>query len=111
VRGIFQSFADAPGLQTKHGDYSVFREEMHEIAYSFGIEYIFRDLFGLRTGYFNEHSTKGNRKYFTFGLGGRFSSITLDLSYLISPEGQNSPLANTFRITFTSAFGRIPKES
>ena len=105
VRGMFQSFADAPGVPKPDGTYSVFREEMHEIAYSFGIEYIFRDLFALRTGYFNEHSTKGNRKYFTIGLGGRFSSFTLDLSYLLPTNGQNSPLARTIRFTFASSFG------
>lgn len=89
---IFQSFYDAPGG---------FKEEMHEIMYATGVEYWYNNLFAVRGGYFHEHETKGNRKYFTAGAGIRLSSFTLDFSYLM-PLVQNHPLARTLR--FSLAF-------
>ncbi|RLD55992.1 MAG: hypothetical protein DRI97_08380 [Bacteroidetes bacterium] len=106
VAGMFQSFADAPGVQKSYGEYSVFHEEMYEIAYSIGLEYNFRNLIAVRSGYFHEHAAKGNRKYLTFGLGVMNPYFSLELSYLAPTNGQDSPLANTFRVTFTSTFGR-----
>jgi hypothetical protein len=89
---IFQSFGDAPGG---------FREELHEIMYAAGLEYWYNNLFAIRGGYFHEHETKGNRKYFTAGAGIRLSAFTLDFSYLM-PLVQNHPLARTLR--FSLAF-------
>ncbi|HBH84100.1 MAG: hypothetical protein A2X05_07305 [Bacteroidetes bacterium GWE2_41_25] len=89
---IFQSFYDAPGG---------FKEEMHEITYSLGAEYWYNNVFALRAGYFHEHETKGNRKYFTAGAGLRLNAFTLDFSYLI-PLVANHPLAKTLR--FSLAF-------
>jgi hypothetical protein len=89
---IFQSFYDAPGG---------FKEEMHEITYSIGAEYWYNNIFALRGGYFYEHETKGNRKYFTAGAGFKLNAFTLDFSYLM-PVVQNHPLARTLR--FSLAF-------
>jgi hypothetical protein len=111
IAGIFQSFNDAPGVQLSNGEYSVFKEELYEIAYSLGIEYNFRDLIALRSGYFHEHSTKGNRQYLTYGLGVINPHFSLELSCLAPTNGQNSPLANTFRITFTTTIGHTPMDS
>jgi len=86
---IFQSFYDAPGG---------FKEEMHEITYSIGAEYWYNNIFAVRTGYFHEHETKGNRKYFTAGAGFRLKAFTLDFSYLM-PLVQNHPLAKTLRLS------------
>ena len=58
--GIFNSFGDAPGG---------FSEELREVMYSVGLEYWYDRQFAVRAGYFYEHATKGNRKYFTVGLG------------------------------------------
>jgi hypothetical protein len=99
IAGMFQSFYDAPGVLKSDGTYSTFQEEMHEIAYSVGIEYWYRKQFSIRTGYFHEHSTKGNRKYFTVGIGLQLNVFALDFSYLVPTNGQNSPLANTLRFT------------
>ncbi|MDR0941615.1 MAG: type IX secretion system outer membrane channel protein PorV, partial [Bacteroidales bacterium] len=60
ITGIFQSFYDAPGG---------FQEEMKEVMISGGVEYWYNKQFALRGGYFHEAKTKGNRKYFTLGLG------------------------------------------
>lgn len=89
---IFQSFGDAPGG---------FREEMRELTYSIGAEYWYNSQFALRTGYFFEDETKGNRKYFTAGAGFKLKGFTLDFSYLM-PTTQNHPLARTLR--FSLAF-------
>jgi len=92
---IFRSFFDAPGG---------FKEELREITYSAGIEYWYNDIFALRGGYFHEHETKGNRKYFTAGAGFKFNSFTLDFSYLM-PIVQNHPLARTLRFSLTFDIG------
>lgn len=89
VSGIFQSFTDAPGG---------FKEELHEINYSIGAEYWYHNQFAIRTGYFHEHATKGNRKYFTFGCGIKLNVVGIDVSYLI-PTAANNPLANTLRFS------------
>lgn len=100
--GMFQSFYDAPGIQLSDGSYSVAREELMEIAISTGIEYWHKKRFAIRSGYFHEDPAKGNRQYFTFGLGFRFGSLSWDLSYLLPRNGANSPLFNTFRLSFTA---------
>jgi hypothetical protein len=86
---IFQSFVDAPGG---------FKEEMHEITTSAGLEYWYNNIFAIRGGYFREHETKGNRKYFTAGAGVRLNAFTLDFSYLM-PLVANHPLARTLRFS------------
>ena len=93
VSGIFQSFSDAP---------DGFTEEWRELMYSFGMEYWYNNQFALRGGYFHEHKTKGNRKYFTTGLGLKMTSLTIDFAYLITANpGVQSPLEGTMRFTLT----------
>ena len=106
ILGMLQSFYDAPGILRPNGRYSVLAEEAHEITFSFGAEYWYRKLFALRTGYFHEHATKGNRRYFTFGAGVRYRFLTFDLSYLFPTAGDNSPLFNTFRFSLSAEFGK-----
>ena len=103
--GMVQSFFDAPGMIMSDGSRSVLREELHEITYSVGMEYWYRNQFAIRGGYFHEHETKGNRKYFTAGVGLRLNVFALDFSYLI-PVKQNNPLANTLRFTLAFELGR-----
>lgn len=90
LSGTFGSFGDAP---------RGFAEEIEELTYSLGLEYWYRDIFSARTGYFSEHANKGDRKYFTVGLGFRYQVFGVDFSYLI-PREQNNPLANTLRVSF-----------
>ncbi|MBS3807709.1 MAG: type IX secretion system outer membrane channel protein PorV [Bacteroidales bacterium] len=100
TQGMLQSFYDAPkGL----------REELHEIKYSFGMEYWYQDVFAVRSGYFHEHQTKGNRKYFTVGVGLKLNVFQADFSYLI-PRFQNHPLSNTVRFSLTLDFGALSQE-
>jgi hypothetical protein len=102
--GMFQSFYDAPGVIMDDGSRSVFREEINEITYSVGMEYWYRKQFAIRGGYFHEHASKGNRKYFTVGMGLRLNVFALDFSYLV-PVKQQNPLANTLRFTLGFEFG------
>lgn len=89
---IFGSFTDAPGG---------FSEELKELAYSVGAEYLYNKQFALRAGYFYENPEKGNRRYLTLGAGLRYKQFNLDFSYLPGSQ-QKSPLANTLR--FSLAF-------
>ena len=91
---MFHSFYDAP---------AGFKEEMHEITYSFGTEYWYNNQFALRGGYFHENETKGNRKYFTIGAGFKMKGFSLDFSYLM-PVVQNNPLARTLRFSLAFDF-------
>ena len=92
ISGIFKSFHDAPGG---------FKEELEEIQWSLGAEYVYHDQFSLRAGYHHESENKGNRKYFTVGGGFRMSVFSLDVGYVISTAKTN-PLDQTLR--FSLAF-------
>jgi len=87
----------------------VFREEIHEINYSIGFEYWYAKQFAVRAGYFYEHPTKGNRQFFTVGLGMRLNVFGLDFSYLI-PTYQQNPLENTLRFTLVFNFAGLTKD-
>jgi hypothetical protein len=104
--GMIRSFWDAPGVLLEDGTRSVLREELNEIMISAGIEYWYREQFAIRTGYFHEHATKGNRKFFTAGIGIKLNVFSLDFSYLI-PVKQNNPLANTLRFTLAFEFNKF----
>ncbi|MBL7111436.1 MAG: type IX secretion system outer membrane channel protein PorV [Bacteroidales bacterium] len=101
--GMLRSFWDAPGVVQDDGSRSIFLEELHEFTYSIGLEYWYREQFAIRGGYFHEHATKGNRKFFTVGVGFKLNVFGLDFSYLI-PVKQNNPLANTLRFTLSFEF-------
>jgi len=90
VGSWFSSFGDAPGG---------FKEELKEFQVSLGAEYSYNDQFFVRAGYFYEDKTKGNRKYFTVGLGLKYNVFGLNFSYLVpSGSGVNrNPLSNTLR--------------
>jgi hypothetical protein len=98
--GVFGSFSDAPGG---------FREELREVIVSSGIEYWYNDLFAVRGGFFDENKYKGNRKYFTLGVGLRYNLFGLDFAYLI-PMAQNNPLAETLRFTLHFDFKTKARE-
>ncbi len=99
-KGIFGSFSDASGG---------FSEEIRELMFSFGMEFSYKEFIALRTGYFLEDRTKGNRKYFTTGLGITYKFATLNGSYLIPTTNQRNPLDNTFRVSLLFHFGQLGK--
>lgn len=107
--GMFRSFWDAPGV-SENGELNRFKEEMREVNLAFGMEYWYSGQFALRGGYFHEHMTKGNRKFFTIGLGLKLTVFSMDFSYLI-PVKQNNPLANTLRFTLIFDFEGLKGEA
>ncbi len=100
ISGIFSSFTDAPGGMS---------EELREIKISAGVEYWYSQKFAVRTGYFNESQYKGNRKFFSAGLGVKMNICSVDVAYLI-PVNQNNPLANTMRFTLLFDLGKFRKD-
>ncbi len=83
-----------------------FNELMREIVWNIGAEWTYNDLFMVRAGYQNEHETKGNRKYFTFGAGIAYNIFALDVAYLIPANSTvRSPLENTLRFTLSFDLG------
>lgn len=91
ISGIFKSFSDAPGG---------FKEELEEINYGLGAEYVYNDKFSLRAGYHHESQSKGNRKYFTVGAGFKMNVFSLDAAYVVATAKSN-PLDQTLRFTLS----------
>lgn len=89
VKGIFQSFADAPGGA---------KEEFNEVRWGAGLEYSYNKQFFARFGYSYENYYKGNRNYLTAGAGFHLSIFSLDVAYCIGLASSN-PLDQTMRFT------------
>lgn len=113
ISAMLQSFYDAPGIpvEDENGDYvqlqdgsyeivkgSKLREELAEINIATGIEYWYNNVLALRTGFFYEHRSKGDRQYINFGVGFKYNMFGIDFSYLAALTRQ-SPLGNTLRFT------------
>lgn len=96
AEGIFKSFGDAPGG---------FSEELKEITYSLGAEYLYQDSFAIRAGYFHESPEKGARQFFSLGAGFKYNVVKVDVSYLFSSSKVKNPLENTLRFSLTFNFG------
>ena len=91
ISGIFKSFGDAPGG---------LKEELQEVQWSVGGEYVYHDKFALRAGYHHESANKGNRKYFTVCAGFKMSVFSLDAGYVIATAKSN-PLDQTLRFSLS----------
>ncbi|MGC4056552.1 MAG: type IX secretion system outer membrane channel protein PorV [Chitinophagaceae bacterium] len=92
VSGVFSSFGDPAGLKRLNA--------------SLGAEYWYQDQFAVRAGYYYEDKNNGNRKYFTCGLGVRYTMFNLNVAYLVpSGNGTNrNPLSNTLRFSLNFDF-------
>jgi hypothetical protein len=104
VSGVFGSFGDAPGG---------FGEELREFQLSAGIEYWYQNQFAVRAGYFYEDKTKGDRKYFTCGVGVKYNVFNINVAYLVpSGSGINrNPLSNTLRFSLMFELDKIEGSS
>ena len=94
----FSSFGDAP---------DGFGEELKEFQVSLGGEYWYNNQFALRAGYFFESKEKGNRRYFTAGLGVKYNIFGFNFAYLL-PSGSGvgrNPLSNTLRFSVVFDLG------
>ena len=75
------------------------------IMFSGAAEYSHDDTFAIRTGYFAESPEQGARQYATVGVGFKYASFGLDLSYLINTSKINTALDNTLRFGLTWNIG------
>ncbi|WP_312761442.1 type IX secretion system outer membrane channel protein PorV [Epilithonimonas sp.] len=75
------------------------------IMFSGAAEYSYDDTFAIRTGYFAESPEQGARQYATVGVGFKYASFGLDLSYLINTSKINTALDNTLRFGLTWNIG------
>ena len=103
-KAIFTSWSKKP----------VFRS----IDYSMGAEYTYGTpgdfLFSLRTGFFYEDPSFGNRKFVTFGAGIRYDVYGFDFSYIttsIFKGGANHPLSDTLRFSVSIGWGGIQNKT
>ena len=90
ISGIFSSFGDAP---------DGFSEELREIQFALGLEYAFKKLLALRSGYHYENNNKGGRQFFTLGVGIEYNRFGLDVAYLIPSSNIKHPLDNALRFS------------
>jgi len=89
----FSSFSDFPG----------------QASVSIGGEYWYNNQFAFRAGYFFEDKNRGNRRYFTAGLGLKYNVFGLNFSYL-APSGSGvtqNPLSNTLRFSVLFDLGDL----
>jgi hypothetical protein len=97
VASVFNSFGDAPGGAA---------EELNELMFSAGLEYWYNKQFAVRCGYYYEHQNKGNRQFFSVGVGVKYKIFNFNFSYLIpTTKEQVSPLDNTLRFSLLFNFG------
>ncbi len=94
--GVFKSFGDAP---------DGFSEELKEVSYAVGAEYLYQDSFAMRLGYFHESPLKGARQFLSLGAGFKYNVVKVDVSYLFSASKVKNPLENTLRFSLTFNFG------
>lgn len=91
VSSLFSSFADAPGGAM---------EELNEIMFSAGLEYWYNKMFAVRAGYYYEHVNKGNRQFFSVGVGVKYKIFNFNFSYILpSSKSTVNPLDNTLRFS------------
>lgn len=104
---LFTAWADKP-----------FKEELRDIVTSMGLEYWYGTpgefLFALRSGFFYEDPSYGNRKFITFGAGIRYDIYGFDFSYIttsVFKDGENHPLSDTLRFTVLIGWGAVPEST
>lgn len=100
-KAIFTAWGDQP-----------FSEELRDIVTSMGLEYWYGQpddfMFALRTGFFYEDPSYGNRKFMTLGAGIKYDMYGFDFSYITTDmfkNGENHPLSDTLRFTLLIGWG------
>ncbi len=106
-KAIFTAWGDEP-----------FKQELRDIVTTMGLEYWYGTpgdfLFALRTGFFYEDPSYGNRKFVTFGAGLRYDIYGFDFSYIttsVFKNGENHPLNDTIRFTILIGWGAVPEST
>ena len=95
---------DVPNVGVMEGIGKSFSNKK-SMMYSGAVEYEYDNAFAVRGGYFHESVEQGGRQYATVGVGLKYQSFGLDLSYLINTSKINSALDNTLRFGLTWNIG------
>ncbi len=102
AKGMIESFSSTGGTP----------QELREINEALGMEYWYssegKQVMAFRMGYFHEDKTMGDRQFLTFGLGVRYTFVSIDMSYLV-PLTQRNPLQNTLQFTLIFDFAAFKK--
>ncbi len=77
----------------------------NSLMFSGAVDYEYDNTFAIRAGYFHESPEQGARQYATVGLGLKYQSFGLDISYLINTSKINTALDNTLRFGLTWNIG------
>lgn len=104
VPGIDENTGIVPNVGVMEGIGKSFSNKK-SIMFSGAAEYSYDETFALRAGYFSEAPEQGARQYATVGVGFKYASFGLDLSYLINTSKLNSALDNTLRFGLTWNIG------
>jgi hypothetical protein len=95
-----------------------FSEEIRDVVTSMGLEYWYGQpgdfLFAIRSGFFYEDPSFGNRKFMTLGAGIRYDIYGFDFSYIttsVFKDGEKHPLDDTLRFTFLVGWGGTPEST
>lgn len=94
ISGAIASFGDPAGIK--------------RLTCSLGAEYWYQDQFAVRAGYYYEHKENGDRRYFTCGVGVKYTVFNLNVAYLV-PSGSGitrNPLSNTVRFSLLFDFDK-----
>ncbi len=99
-----QPIYDVPNVGVMQGIGKSFNNKK-SMMYSGAMEYSYDNMFAVRTGYFHESEEQGARQFATAGIGIKYQSFALDVSYLINTSKVNSALDNTLRFGLTWNIG------
>jgi hypothetical protein len=83
-------------------------DDSKEVTVALGAEYWYKNQFAFRAGYFSENKLKGDRRFVTLGAGLKYTTYTLNFSYLL-PSGSGvsrNPLSNTLRFSLMFDLGK-----
>ena len=95
---------EVPNVGVMEGIGKSFKNEK-SIMLSGALEYSYDNNFFVRGGYFHESEEQGARQFATAGVGLKYNSFGLDVSYLINMSKLNSALDNTLRFGLTWNIG------
>lgn len=95
---------DVPNVGVMEGIGKSFSNKK-SFMFSGAVDYEYDNTFAVRGGYFHESAEQGGRQYATVGVGLKYQSFGLDLSYLINTSKINSALDNTLRFGLTWNIG------
>ena len=95
---------DVPNVGVMAGIGKSFNNQK-SLMFSGAVEYEYDNAFAVRGGYFHESVEQGGRQYATVGVGLKYQSFGLDMSYLINTSKINSALDNTLRFGLTWNIG------